>query len=116
MNITSQRQINTAITARTKLKTVEQFENVFLKVAQDGAAITIKDVGRVELGPEDLTVLSRLDGKPGAGIGIVLADSANAMDVMRTGVSVLGCALPEAHDHNLPGARDIADKLMASMG
>ena len=74
-------QINTAITARTKLKTVEQFENVFLKVAQDGAAITIKDVGRVELGPEDLTVLSRLDGKPGAGIGIVLADSANAMDV-----------------------------------
>lgn len=41
---------------------------------------------------------------------------AHPMDVMRTGVSVLGCALPEKDDHNSPGARDIADKLMASLG
>lgn len=38
------------------------------------------------------------------------------MDVMRTGVSVLGCLQPEKDDHNHPGARDIADKLMASLG
>jgi 2-methylcitrate synthase len=38
------------------------------------------------------------------------------MDVMRTGVSALGCALPEKDDHNIPGARDIADRLMASFG
>jgi 2-methylcitrate synthase len=38
------------------------------------------------------------------------------MDVMRTGVSALGCVLPERDDHNLPGARDIADRLMASLG
>lgn len=42
--------------------------------------------------------------------------AAHPMDVMRTGVSALGCALPERDDHNLPGARDIADRLMASMG
>ena len=36
------------------------------------------------------------------------------MDVMRTGASVLGCVLPEKNDHNQPGARDIADRLMAS--
>ncbi|CAE6732821.1 bifunctional 2-methylcitrate synthase/citrate synthase [Paraburkholderia haematera] len=41
---------------------------------------------------------------------------AHPMDVMRTGVSVLGTVLPEKDDHNLPGARDIADKLMASLG
>ena len=41
---------------------------------------------------------------------------AHPMDVMRTGVSVLGCVLPEKEDHNLPGARDIADRLMASLG
>ncbi len=35
---------------------------------------------------------------------------------MRTGVSALGCALPEKDDHNVPGARDIADRLMASFG
>ncbi len=42
--------------------------------------------------------------------------SAHPMDVMRTGVSVLGTALPEKDDHNHPGARDIADRLMASLG
>ncbi len=41
---------------------------------------------------------------------------AHPMDVMRTGVSVLGCVLPEKDDHNLPGARDIADRLMACGG
>ena len=38
------------------------------------------------------------------------------MDVMRTAVSALGCALPEREDHNHPGARDITDRLMASLG
>ncbi|MGS0624373.1 bifunctional 2-methylcitrate synthase/citrate synthase [Ralstonia sp. VS2407] len=42
--------------------------------------------------------------------------SAHPMDVMRTGVSVLGTVLPEKDDHNTPGARDIADRLMASLG
>ncbi len=38
------------------------------------------------------------------------------MDVMRTAVSVLGCVLPEKDDHNLPDARDIADRLLACLG
>ena len=38
------------------------------------------------------------------------------MDVMRTGVSVLGGVLPEPHDHNPAAARDITDQLMASLG
>src|SRR5688500_10007728 len=41
---------------------------------------------------------------------------AHPMDVMRTGCSALGAALPEKEDHNLPGARDIADRLIASFG
>lgn len=45
-----------------------------------------------------------------------LPASAHPMDVMRTGVSALGCALPEREDHNIPGARDIADRLLASLG
>jgi 2-methylcitrate synthase len=42
--------------------------------------------------------------------------SAHPMDVMRTGVSVLGTLLPEKDDHNIVGARQIADRLMASLG
>jgi 2-methylcitrate synthase len=45
-----------------------------------------------------------------------LPASAHPMDVMRSAVSVLGCILPEKDDHNVPGARDIADRLMASLG
>ena len=45
-----------------------------------------------------------------------LPAATHAMDVMRTGVSALGCVLPEKDDHNHPGARDIADRLMASLG
>jgi 2-methylcitrate synthase len=45
-----------------------------------------------------------------------LPASAHPMDVMRTAVSALGCNLPEKDDHNMPGARDIADKLMACLG
>jgi len=42
--------------------------------------------------------------------------AAHPMDVMRTGVSALGCVLPEKDDHSTTGARDIADRLMASLG
>jgi 2-methylcitrate synthase len=42
--------------------------------------------------------------------------AAHPMDVMRTAVSALGCALPEKDDHNLAGARDIADRLLACLG
>jgi len=45
-----------------------------------------------------------------------LPASSHPMDVMRTGVSALGCVLPEKDDHNTPGTRDIADRLMASLG
>jgi 2-methylcitrate synthase len=45
-----------------------------------------------------------------------LPASTHPMDVMRTAVSALGCVLPEKDDHNHPGARDIADRLMASLG
>jgi 2-methylcitrate synthase len=45
-----------------------------------------------------------------------LPAASHPMDVMRTAVSALGCMLPEKEDHNTPGARDIADRLMASLG
>ena len=74
-------QINATITARTKLRTVPEFENIFLKVQRDGSAVLMKDVARVELGADNLNITLRLNGQPGAGMGIVLADGANATAV-----------------------------------
>ncbi len=45
-----------------------------------------------------------------------LPASSHPMDVLRTGVSALGCCLPESEAHPAEGARDIADRLLASLG
>jgi 2-methylcitrate synthase len=45
-----------------------------------------------------------------------LPAASHPMDVMRTGISALGCILPEKDDQNIPGARDIIDRMMASLG
>jgi 2-methylcitrate synthase len=45
-----------------------------------------------------------------------LPAASHPMDVMRTGLSAMGCVLPEKDDQNVSGARDIIDRLMASLG
>ena len=62
--------------------------------------------------------LSKLRGLPQAVRAALEAvpASAHPMDVMRTGVSVLGTLEPEGEDHGAAGARAVADRLMASLG
>ncbi len=64
------------------------------------------------------TKLKTLRGLPETARSVLesLPASTHPMDVMRTGVSALGCALPEKDDQNGAGARDIADRLVASLG
>jgi 2-methylcitrate synthase len=45
-----------------------------------------------------------------------LPPTSHPMDVLRTGVSALGCCTPEASDHGGTGARELADRLLASLG
>jgi 2-methylcitrate synthase len=46
----------------------------------------------------------------------VLPAATHPMDVMRTGASVLGCALPEKDEHAAAAARELADRMVASFG
>ena len=64
------------------------------------------------------TKLKRLRGLPAIVSEALELIPANAhpMDVLRSGCSVLGTVLPEREDHALAGARDIADRLIASFG
>jgi 2-methylcitrate synthase len=64
------------------------------------------------------TKLKSLRGLPGTVRSALelLPASAHPMDVLRTAVSVLGCTLPEHNDHPPAGERDIADRLIASLG
>jgi hydrophobe/amphiphile efflux-1 (HAE1) family protein len=73
-------QMNASIIAQTRMESVEEFENILIKVNQDGSQIRVKDIARVELGAESYSVDSRYNGKPATGLGIQLASGANALD------------------------------------
>ncbi|NSL55704.1 efflux RND transporter permease subunit [Uliginosibacterium aquaticum] len=73
--------LNATITARSKLKSVDQFARVIIKSAADGAVVRLSDVARIELGRESYTVSTRYNGHPSAGLGITLASGANALKV-----------------------------------
>jgi 2-methylcitrate synthase len=64
------------------------------------------------------TKLRSLRGIPAAVRQVLeaLPAATHPMDVMRSAASALGCALPEKDEHAAPGARDIADRLVASFG
>ena len=77
---TEGQELNATITAQSRLKTPEQFQNILLRVNTDGSNVLLKDVAKVEIGAADYNFLSRYDGKPSAGLGIYLATGANQLD------------------------------------
>ena len=76
-------QINASITSQTRLNTVEDFENILLKVNVDGSQVRLQDVARVELGTQSYDFISRYMGKPAAGMAVSLATGANALETAR---------------------------------
>ncbi|WP_372359553.1 efflux RND transporter permease subunit [Xanthomonas axonopodis] len=76
-------QLNATITAQTRLKTAEQFENILLRTQSDGSQVRLRDVARIELGSESYNTVGRYNGKPAAGLAIKLATGANALDTVR---------------------------------
>ncbi|EAQ5776815.1 efflux RND transporter permease subunit [Salmonella enterica] len=73
-------QLNASIIAQTRLKDLEEFGKVTLRVNTDGSVVHLKDVARIELGGENYNVVARINGKPASGLGIKLATGANALD------------------------------------
>ncbi|MEN9463879.1 MAG: Acriflavine resistance protein [Pseudomonadota bacterium] len=73
-------QLNATIIAQTRLESVQEFENILIKVNNDGSQVRLKDVARVELGAENYMAESFYNGKPATGIAVQLAPGANAID------------------------------------
>ncbi|HEX8544018.1 MAG TPA: efflux RND transporter permease subunit [Pseudomonas sp.] len=74
-------QLNATISARSKLQTVAQFRDVVVKSSSAGAVVLLSDVANIELGSEDYSVGTALNGRPAAAMGVQLATNANALDV-----------------------------------
>ncbi|MCL2895144.1 efflux RND transporter permease subunit [Brenneria tiliae] len=72
-------QLTATVMAQSRLKTPEQFNNIIVKSQSSGAIVRLRDVARVELGDEDYSAVTRLNGHPAAGIAVMLAPGANAL-------------------------------------
>ena len=73
-------ELNATISAKSRLQTPEQFEQILLRVNRDGSRVLLRDVARVELASEAFDQEASFNGKPAAAVAIRLSPGANAFD------------------------------------
>jgi len=73
-------QLNATITARTLLRTTEQFDAIILRTNSDGSSVRLKDVAESKIGTENYDIQSFYRGKPVGAMAIRLAAGANALE------------------------------------
>ena len=68
-----------SVRAQGRLVTPEDFQQIVVRAAPDGGIVRVKDVARVELGAQDYTVVSHLNGKPSAIVAVYQLPGSNAV-------------------------------------
>jgi HAE1 family hydrophobic/amphiphilic exporter-1 len=71
------------VTAKGRLASIADFENIVVRARPDGALVRVKDVGRVELGAQSYIRRGRLNGSPSALVAVYQLPGSNAIDTMR---------------------------------
>jgi len=87
-----------SINAQGRLDSVEDFGEIVVKTAPDGAITRLRDIARIELGAESYAMRALLDGEPAVGIGIFETPGANSIaisDNVRATMTELARAFPE---------------------
>ena len=98
-------QYSYTITGQKRLESVEEFENILLRVNTDGTMVRLKDIARVELGSESYQYSGTENGLPSSGVAIRLAANANALDTaknVKALVEELAPYFPEWIDYSYP--------------
>src|SRR5580704_13613155 len=75
-------QFTYAVLAQGRLITPEDFGNIIVREAPDGGIVRVKDVARVELGTQDYSLMSRLNGKPCAAVAVYQLPGSNAVQTV----------------------------------
>ncbi|MDR7345622.1 multidrug efflux pump [Pantoea alhagi] len=96
-------QLTATVRAQSRLQTPEQFRNIIVKSDRNGAIVRVGDVARVELGSESYDMSTRLNGHPAAGVGVMLAPGANALDT-----ATLVKQKVEEYRHSMPAGYEVA--------
>ena len=68
-----------SVRAQGRLTTPEEFEQIVVRAAPDGGIVRVKDVARVEMGAQDYTVTSHLNGNPSALVAVYQLPGSNAV-------------------------------------
>lgn len=85
------------VNAQGRLRTPDEFGNIIVKAGANGEITRLRDVARVELGAEDYTLRSLLDGKPAVAVAVLQAPGSNAIEIannVRSTMDVLQQAMP----------------------
>ena len=77
--VTEKQSFTYSLLAQGRLKTPEEFADIVVRENPEGGVVRVKDVASVELGSQDYNILTRLDGKPAATIGIYQLPGSNAV-------------------------------------
>jgi HAE1 family hydrophobic/amphiphilic exporter-1/multidrug efflux pump len=79
----SGQQYQYAATAKGRLSSVPEFENIIVRSQSNGAIVHLKDVARTELGAQDYQTSARLNGSPVAAMLVYQLPGSNALDVAK---------------------------------
>ena len=77
--VINNQQLSVTVTARSKFKSVDEFENILVKHNSNGSFVKLKDVARIEIGAQSYSNVPGLNGMPSSGIAIQLGSGANAI-------------------------------------
>lgn len=94
--------LDATVTAQSRLQSPDQFRNIIVKQDPSGARVLLGDVARVELGAESYSVVSRVNGHPGAGMGVSLSPGADALktaEQVKATVAQLSKNLPPGYQY-----------------
>ncbi len=93
------------MTTKGRLNTPDEFAQIILRRDADGGVVRLKDVARVELGGQNYTFSSQLNGKLAVPIGIFLSPGANAlqtMDAVKERLTELSASFPDGLHYSVP--------------
>ncbi|MBM95069.1 MAG: hydrophobe/amphiphile efflux-1 family RND transporter [Oceanospirillaceae bacterium] len=79
--VTNQQQFQYTLSAKGRLATQEEFENIIIRSSSDGSLILLKDIARVELGSQSYGFRMRVNGQPGVPFAVYQSPGANALEV-----------------------------------
>ncbi|MDP3288908.1 MAG: efflux RND transporter permease subunit, partial [Methyloversatilis sp.] len=98
-------QLTYTVSAKGRLLSIEEFENILLRADGPGGVVRLKDVARIELGAENYDRTTKVNGTPVSGMGIYLQSGANALEaanLVRAKLDELSVRLPDGLEFIIP--------------